>query len=260
MNDAEKNMLKDALLRPFRELGEAVSVLSVLFPTAESVQSPPPTRESLLKRAEWARTLRPKERREQTLQIVEDSLHARELSVQEIFEAIYGDPAGQEYWRLGLKFASDAEVGKLLATHFRAENQDAAAAGHPYGWDWETCCGVALVRYPSGQPADRIRSIADDEELGYLVAPSAHAFLVRELPVQMKKVPVRNVSEADLTRFLNETATLQHTKRPLLELARKKFLGLGLEVPDRLFDRVYRGLPPDQRRGRGDHNRTLKAR
>jgi hypothetical protein len=195
------------------------------------------------------------------LMIIEHSRESADPpSVAEIFKAAYDDPSGKEYWRLWLKHGSGAEVERLLTAHFVSECQDITAAGHPLGWSLEACCFVALRRYPSGPLTDRLKSIINDEEMSYLIAPSAHAFLVSELPVQMKKVPVRNVSEADLTRFLNETATLQHTKRPLLELARKKFLGLGLEVPDRLFDRVYRGLPPDQRRGRGDHNRTLKAR
>jgi hypothetical protein len=202
MNEAEKNALKELRDSWLKELREAGEVLSVLFPGAKHFQSPPPTREDLLKRAEWVRTLPHKERREQTLRIVEDSRHARELSVPEIFEATYGHPAGQEYWSLWLTYEkSEAAVGKLLATHFSAENRDAAAAGHPFGWSWEACCGEALGRYPSGQLADRIRSIADDEELGYLVAPTARAFLVGELPSQTK-TPVRNVSEGDLGRFL----------------------------------------------------------
>ena len=113
------------------------------------------------------------------LQIVEESLSASEpVSVAEIFEAAYRDQAGKDYWRLWLKYErNEGAIGKLLAAHFRAENQDVAAAGHPYGWDWEACCRVALGRYPSGELADRLRAIICDEELGYLISPSVRAFL-----------------------------------------------------------------------------------
>jgi hypothetical protein len=189
MNEAEKNTLKEVREKWLTELRQVGEVLNVLFPAAEHVQSLPPTRESLLEWARSTRSLRPKERREQVLRLVEESLSASAaVSVAEIFEAAYGDPTGKDYWRLWLRYEqSEDAIGKLLATHFRAENQDAAAAGHPFGWGWEGCCCQALGRYPSGEVVDRLRSIAEDEELGYLIAPSARAFLVSGLPAQNGK-------------------------------------------------------------------------
>jgi hypothetical protein len=189
MNEPEKDMLREWRGKFLNELREAAQVAHVLlFPKAERVQSPPPTREGLL---EWARSTRElrsnKERREQVLMIVERSREAADPpSVAEIFEAAYGDQAGQEYWRLWLKFGSGAEVERLLVAHLSAETPDVAP---PPGWSWGPCCAVALARYPTGQLVDRIRSIAEDEELGHLVTPSAHAFLVSEITVAATNDP-----------------------------------------------------------------------
>jgi hypothetical protein len=184
MNEAEKNTLKEVREKWLTELRQVGEVLNVLFPTAEHVQSPRPTRESLLERARSTRELRfNKERREQVLMIVEHSLQAAEPpSVAEIFEAAYGDPVGRDYWRLWLKYEQDeATVAKLLSTHFVAET---TAPSHPLGWSWEACCHAALGRYRSaGQMIDRIKSIVDDEELGYLIPPSVRAFIESELIV-----------------------------------------------------------------------------
>ena len=159
---------------------EAYEVARVLFPKVEHVQSPPPTREGLLKWAAECRSLRPKERREQVLRVVEESRNASEpISVAEIFEAAYSDPGGQEYWCLWLKYEQDeATVAKLLAVHFVAET---AAASHPLGSSWEVCCHEALARHRSaGQVVDRLRAIVNDEEWGYIIPPSACAFLDSE--------------------------------------------------------------------------------
>jgi hypothetical protein len=203
MNEAEKNAWKEVrekLLGEFREFGE---IARVLLPTAKHIQSPPPTRESLL---EWARSVREvrfKERREQVLMIVERSRDAADPpSVAEIFEAAYGDQAGQEYWRLWLKFGSGAGVESLLVAHFVAENPEVAAAGHPLGRSWGACCAEALARYPSGELVDRLMSIAEDEELGYLIAPSARAFLVSGLPAQNGKR--RGPRPVQMTRVINQ--------------------------------------------------------
>jgi hypothetical protein len=176
MNEAEKDILREWRERCLNELREAAQVAHVLlFPKVEHIKSPPPTRGELLKRAEATRSDRPKDRREQVLRIIEElPLSPEPISVGDIFEAVYGDPAGQEYWRLWLKFGSDAEVERLLVAHLSTEMPDVSP---PPGWSWGPCCAVALARYPSGQLVDRIRSIAEDEELGYLVAPSARAFL-----------------------------------------------------------------------------------
>jgi hypothetical protein len=163
-----------------------------------------------------------KERREQVLQIVEESRNGVDPpSVAEIFAEAYGDAAGRDYWRLWLKFGSAAEFERLLTAHFVAECRDLAAAGHPLGWSWSSCCAEALGRYPSGQLADRIRSIADDEELGYLVAPTARAFLIGELPSQTK-TPVRNVSEGELGRFL-KTLPKPTLKKTMQAAAKEHF-------------------------------------
>jgi hypothetical protein len=175
MNEAEKNAWKEVREKCLTELREAYEVARILLPTAEDVPSPPPTREGLLDWATSTRSLRAGERREQVLRIVEQSLNAREpISVAEIFEAAYGDSAGREYWRLWLEYGGSEDAGALLATHYVAENRPAA---HPLGEVWGSYCSGALGRYPHGQLVDRIRSILGDEELGYLIAPSARAFL-----------------------------------------------------------------------------------
>jgi hypothetical protein len=122
------------------------------------------------------------------LRIVEELPKASEpISAAEIFEAAYDDAAGRGYWRLWLKHEQDeGPVAKLLATHFvaeRAENPDASAAiaAYPPIWSWEAQVVGALRRYPTGPLTDRLKSIAEDEEFGYLVAPSARAFLVGEM-------------------------------------------------------------------------------
>jgi hypothetical protein len=52
--------------------------------------------------------------------------HPSQISVADIFEAVYGDAAGHEYWCLWLKRASGAEVERLLVAHWIAETPDVA--------------------------------------------------------------------------------------------------------------------------------------
>jgi hypothetical protein len=65
-----------------------------------------------------------------------------------------------------------------------------------------------------------------------------------------------NVSESDLRAFLKTTATRQHTKPQLRKLATSKFP--GHRIPDRLFEKAYQALSAEQKRGPGDHARTLE--
>jgi hypothetical protein len=269
MDEAEKNAWKEVRKKFLGELREVGEIVNVLFPTPKHVQSPPPTREQLLRWATECRLPRvfttpanpntsgagEKERREQVLQIVEESRNAVDPpSVAEIFEEAYGDAAGSDYWRLWLKFGSAAEFERLLTAHFVVECRDLATAGHPLGWSWPACCAGALGRYPSGQLADRIRSIADDEELGYLVAPTARAFLVGELPSQTKT----NVNAILLKDYLKKTATPDHTQEALRILAEQAFP--DNHITDALFRSALQALPAEQKRPRGGHDRTMRLR
>jgi hypothetical protein len=78
---------------------------------------------------------------------VEDSLHAHELSVREIFEGVYRDSGGRDYWHLWLKYGPETEVARLLTAHFVTECRELAAAGHPFGWKLGTVlpCGPRKV-------------------------------------------------------------------------------------------------------------------
>lgn len=149
----------------------------------------PPSRKDLLSRAKSARALRPRERREAVLEIIQKSLRKDEppvCTVAEIFEAAYSDPTGQEYWRLWLTYGEPEKAAELLAAHFLLEAPDPAIIADYRGWSWHRLCSAALNRYPSGRLADRFRSVAGDEESAHLVAPSLRAFLAgaSEEPVE----------------------------------------------------------------------------
>jgi hypothetical protein len=232
-------------LKEIRELLEWFGSDVLKIKTRENT---PPTRESLLEGASSLRSSQyAAERREQVLRIIGASLEAVDPpSVAEIFEAAYGDSGGRDYWGLWLKFGSDdAAIARLIAAHFTTECRDLAAAGHPYRWSWDTCCGVALGRYPSGQLADRVRSIADDEELSYLISPSLHAFLVSESPVKIKRKPV---SEDKLKRFLM-TLPKPTLKDNMKAQATKHFF--PREFSSREFVNVYKLLPEECKIGQG---------
>jgi hypothetical protein len=105
---------------------------------------------------------------------------------------------------------------------------------------------------------DRLRSIANDEELGYLIPPSLLAFLVGGLPAE-KKATVSNVSLSPLKAFLGKTAAPQYTKPELRKLAHDAFP--GRRITDRLFNEAYVALPAAQKRAQGDTDRRrLKTR
>jgi hypothetical protein len=233
-------------------LREAAQALVLLFPNADHAQSPPPTRDGLLKWATDCRLIHPKkERREQVLMIIEHSRESAEPpSVAEIFEAAYGDPSGKEYWRLWLKHGAGAEVERLLTAHFVAECQDIAAAGHPLGWSWEACCVVALGSYPSGQLRDRLKSILDDEELAYLIPLSARAFVVSETTVatasdrRSLRVPERGKKTARL--LLNVTLALRDIDPTMdREAMRKAVEGkIGCTISLATLDRARKQARP----------------
>jgi hypothetical protein len=67
-----------------------------------------------------------------------------------------------------------------------------------------------------------------------------------------------NVSKSDLRDFLKKTATIQHTKPQLRELAGQAFPGRS--ITKGLFEAAYGALPPNQKRSRGDTGRRLKTR
>jgi hypothetical protein len=267
MNEAEKNMWRQVREKWRSELREAAQMAhALLFPNADHIQSPspPPTRESLLEWARSTRDLLPVDRRHRVLMVIEHSLEAGEppCSVAEIFEAAYGDQAGREYWRLWLKYESEeGAVAKLLATHFVAESAErpdakGAIAANPAGWSWEAQCALALGRYPSGQLADRVRSIVDDEELGYVVAPSLRAFLVGSaVPVKMDVQ--RNVAAAELTKFL-KTMPKRTSKSEMQNAATDHFK--PRTIPTRLFTAAYKELPDEWKRQPGETDRTIARR
>jgi|ERR1700677_1890804 hypothetical protein len=66
----------------------------------------------------------------------------------------------------------------------------------------------------------------------------------------------RNVSDSDLNKFLKKTATRQHTKPKLRELAEQEFT--GRRITDIRFNDAYKALPDEQKRSRGDTERTLR--
>jgi hypothetical protein len=185
-------------------LGDLIEALRDVFPKA--VQSPPPTRDGLLQWARSARELAPGDQREHVLRIVEESLSSPErCSVEDIFDAAYGDPSGRNYWRLWFKFGSEAEFRKLLAAHFVAEKREIADR-LLYGRLPDGVCEIALQRYPSGTWTDRVRAIIEDEELDYLIAPSVRAFLQPEItiePTHRKRGPRESVTPRILREMRN---------------------------------------------------------
>jgi len=67
-----------------------------------------------------------------------------------------------------------------------------------------------------------------------------------------------NVPDSDLRKFLNKTATKKHIKSELFKLAKETFPGHN--ISKQRFQDAYSALPSNQRRGRGDHEKTLNAR
>ncbi len=63
---------------------------------------------------------------------------------------------------------------------------------------------VALMRYPTGPMIDRIRSVAEDEEVCYLTPPSVRAFLQPEPTVestQRRRGPKESVTPRIVARM-----------------------------------------------------------
>lgn len=86
--------------------------------------------------------------------------------------------------------------------------------------------------------ADLMKEFRADDGPGVASKPKANAIL--------------------LSDFLNKTATVAHTKPQLLVLARQEFR--DHHITDLLFDKVYKKIPANQKRGRGDHARTLRLK
>lgn len=72
-------------------------------------------------------------------------------------------------------------------------------------------------------------------------------------------VPRSKVSKAALVRFLKDTASKQITRGELFERAKAHFAD-SHHVSDRDFRAAYRQVPQEQRRERGETNRTLNRK
>ena len=212
-------------------------------------------------------------------------------SEAEFFDWVYSEPTGAEYWRLWLRNGeSDEDVANLLATHHFAQEAkplypEFTKAPLPLTREVATLhvaplirsretgfrtrqaeCFAALAKYSSGGYRDRVEAIADDEEWKHLIPCSLRYFLthsganrtaLQDAAAAEAERSQRNVPRADLAEYLKKTATKQHTKPQLRELAQNHF-GARF-ITDSLFEAAYRGLPAAQRRSPGETRQKLAA-